>query len=86
MTNSNFQDQPPQSQTVTGYDRAHFVHYLRLLDADAERADWGEAVQIVFGIDPAQEPDRAKMVYDSHLERAQWMTRSGYRHLLESVQ
>ena len=38
---------------------------------------------IVFGLDPAREPERAKIVHDSHLARARWMTESGYRHLLE---
>ena len=54
----------------------------RLLDAAAENADWREAVWIIFGIDPAAEPERARMVYDSHLARARWMTETGYRHFL----
>ena len=40
-------------------------------------------VLVLFGLDPAQEPDRAKTVYDSHMARARWMTEAGYRHLLE---
>jgi hypothetical protein len=79
-----FENQPPITDRVNAYDERHFVTYLRLLDADAEGADWREVVQVVFGIDPAQEPDRAKTVHDSHLARARWMTETGYRHLLES--
>jgi hypothetical protein len=56
---------------------------LRLLDAETEGADWREAVSIIFGIDAAKEPERAKTVHESHLARARWMTRSGYRHLLK---
>ncbi|WP_190287409.1 hypothetical protein [Novosphingobium sp. LASN5T] len=53
MTIVPFEDSPPLSDTVTPYDERHFVTYLRLLDAADEGADWTEAVQIVFGIDPA---------------------------------
>lgn len=51
--------------------------------ADDEGADWREVVQVLFGLDPEREPDRAKIVHDSHLARARWMTQTGYRHLLE---
>ncbi len=83
MTIPAFQDQPPQTSRVSGYDERHFVTYLRLLDAAKENACWREVVSIVFGIDPELEPERAKMVHESHLARARWMTESGYRHLLE---
>ncbi len=78
-----FEDRPPLTERVNAYDERHLVTYLRLLDADAEGADWREAVSIIFGLDPAREPERAKTVYDSHLARARWMTEAGYRHLLE---
>jgi len=83
MTIPAFEDRPPQTLRVNGYDERHFVTYLRLLDAAKENADWREVVVIVFGIDPEKEPERAKIVHDSHLERARWMTVSGYKHLLE---
>ncbi|HHX91732.1 MAG TPA: DUF2285 domain-containing protein, partial [Paracoccus sp.] len=38
---------------------------------------------VLFGIDPVQEPERARQVHDSHLARARWMTQSGYRQLLQ---
>ena len=53
------------------------------LDAEAEGADWTEVARIVLHIDPAQEPDRARRAWESHLARARWMTEHGYRHLLE---
>jgi hypothetical protein len=84
MTTPSFDDSPPESDQVTAYDERHFVTYLRLLDAAAESADWREAVQIVFGLDPAQEPERARLVHDSHLARARWMTEKGFRHLLRA--
>ncbi|MGD9846692.1 DNA -binding domain-containing protein [Pseudorhodoplanes sp.] len=83
MTVPAFQDQPPQLDRVSAYDEKHLASYIRLLDAEAEGADWREAVAFIFGIDADKEPDRAKLVYDSHLARAHWMTEKGYRHLLE---
>jgi hypothetical protein len=76
-------DQAPQAEVLTGYDQEHLVTYLRLLDADTEGADWTEVARIVLHIDPVQEPERARRVWESHLARAKWMTEHGYRHLLE---
>jgi len=75
-------DTAPNAGTLTSYDEQHLVTYLRLLDADAEGADWREVARIVLRIDPASEPDRARKAWDSHLARARWMTENGYRHLL----
>ena len=79
-----FQDRAPHVPRVTAYDERHHRTYWRLLDAAAENADWCEVVRIIFGIDPAAEPERARLVYDSHLARARWMTETGYRHYLGS--
>jgi hypothetical protein len=84
MTVPAFDDRSPDAHAITTYDERHFKTYLRLLDAAAEGADWREAVQIIFGLDPGEEPERAKTVYDSHLARARWMTEAGYHHLLRS--
>jgi len=78
-----FEDRPPESGELTAYDRSHLSAYLRLLDAADEGADWREAVKIIFGLDPTDQPERARVVYDSHLARARWMTRAGYRDLLK---
>ncbi len=75
-------DAPPQSDRVTDYDRLHLVTYLRLLDAAADGADPDEVARIVLRIDPAREPARARHAHATHLARAQWMTRAGYRDLL----
>src|SRR5450631_4858154 len=62
--------------------RPHFRIALRLLDADAEGADWREAARVALHLDPEHESDRARRAFDSHLSRAKWMTEHGYRHLL----
>jgi hypothetical protein len=82
MTKRKFEDCPPNKHHLTGYDEAHLVDYLRLLDAAAEGADWREAVTIIFGINPDENPAWAKAVHDSHLDRARWMTEIGYAYLL----
>lgn len=82
MANPVFEDRPPSGDQVTEYDRQHHRSYWRILDAEAEQADWREVVSIIFGIDAAAEPDRARSVYDTHLARARWMSDSGYRQLL----
>jgi hypothetical protein len=75
-------DVAPVEPFLTGYDMNHLVTYLRLLDADAEGADWREAVRIVLSLDVEKDPEHAKRVWESHLARAKWMTETGYRHLL----
>jgi hypothetical protein len=72
-------DMAPAEPVLTGYDELHLVTCLRLLDADADEADWREVAKIVLKIDPKKEPSRA---WESHLSRAKWMTKSGFRHLL----
>lgn len=75
-------DSPPASLELTEYDREHLVTYIRLLDAAEAAADWREVAQIVLGLDPERDPERARCVHDTHLARARWMTDHGYRHLL----
>jgi hypothetical protein len=69
---------------LTPYDYEHLITYLRILDADAQSADWHEVALIVLRIDPGREPGRARRAYESHLSRALWMTEHGYRHLLRT--
>ena len=83
MTHVAFDDYPPDQPHLTPYDERQLKTYLRLLDADEEGADWREVVQVIFGLDAAQEPQRARRVHDSHLARARWMTETGYRDLLK---
>jgi hypothetical protein len=41
-------DVAPADRNLTGYDEEHLVTYLRLLDADAEGADWQEVAMGVY--------------------------------------
>lgn len=82
MNSRKLLDEPPAESRVTDYDRAHLVTYLRLLDAEADAADWQEAAELILGIDPEREHDRALRIHTSHLARAKWMTANGYRDLL----
>ena len=75
-------DLAPDDPVLTDYDQQHVVTYLRLLDADAENADWREVARIVLHIDPDRSPQRARTAFDSHLARAKWMAGSGFGHLL----
>ena len=76
-------DVAPNGNGLTAYDHEHLVTYLRLLDANAEGADWTEVARIVLHIDPTAEPERAKRAWESHLARAKWMTEQGHAHLLK---
>jgi hypothetical protein len=75
-------DLAPAEPVLTPYDHEHVVTYMRMLDADAEGADWRDVSRIVLYIDADQDVQRAKRAFDSHLARAKWMARRGYRHLL----
>jgi hypothetical protein len=39
---------------------------MRMLDADAEGADWREVARIVLHIDPDRGPDRARQAFALH--------------------
>ena len=80
--NAKVADTAPDEPILTPYDEQHAVVYVRLLDAEKAKADWQEVATIVLHIDPIAEPDRARRAYDSHLARAKWMARHGYRQLL----
>ncbi|MET4386710.1 hypothetical protein ABIB73_002455 [Bradyrhizobium sp. F1.4.3] len=78
----NVADVAPHEPVLTTYDEQHLVTYWRLLDAEADGADWKEVTRIVLHIDPGREPARARNAFDSHLARAKWMADHGYRELL----
>jgi hypothetical protein len=60
-------DRVPTASVPTPYDYEHLVTYLRVLDADAEGADWQEVARIVLHIDPVRERGRAWRCWESHL-------------------
>ena len=78
-------DMAPSEDALTDYDYRLLVVYMRLLDAAKENADWRDVTRIVLKIDADKEPLRARRIYDTHLARASWMTKRGYRHLLQEA-
>lgn len=79
-------DEVPWSESaITPYDTEHFVTYLRLLDAAAEGAAWQEVAAIVLHRDAQADPERTRRCWEAHLARARWMTKRGYRVLLEEA-
>jgi len=75
-------DTVPWAETLTDYDRAHLLHYLRLLDASAAGATTADMARVVLGIDPSRDPERVERAVASHLKRARWMSEGGYASLL----
>src|SRR5262249_30362351 len=51
-------DFAPTDAALTSYDEQHLVTYWRLLDAEADGAEWKEVARIVLHIDPDREPAR----------------------------
>jgi hypothetical protein len=41
-------DTAPSDSVLTVYDEEHIITYLRLLDANAQGADWREVTRIVL--------------------------------------
>lgn len=78
-------DLAPTGGDITAYDEQHFVTYLRLLDANAENADWKDVARIVLHRDPTADPERTRRCWESHLVRAQWLSSTGYRRILEQA-
>ena len=77
-------DEPPDSDALTPYDELHLILYIILLDAERDGVPWQEVAREALRIDATSEPDRARRAYESHLARAKWMTKVGYRHLLNA--
>ena len=82
MANSPLSDLAPDGPDLTAYDRDQMATYLRLIDAADDGADWREAVEIIFGVDPNADLERARATYDSHLARARWISAQGYQSLV----
>jgi len=74
-------DLAPADPALIKYDEQHLVTHLRMLDANADGADWCELSRIVPHIDAGRELT-GRGAYVSHLGRAKWMTEVGYRQLL----
>ena len=81
---AGIRDEAPSPSYLTSYDFSHLVLYLQLLDACAYGATSDEIACEILGIDPAKEPARAQRAVESHLRRARWMRKTGYRLLAAS--
>jgi hypothetical protein len=79
------EDEAPGGPDLTPYDMKHLITYLRLLDAATVRADWKEVARIVLRRDPNINASQTERCWSSHLARAQWMTKHGYRKLRDQA-
>jgi hypothetical protein len=59
-------DTAPSDSVMTVYDEQHVVTYLRLLDADAQGADWREVARTVLHLDLEHGSHHAPRVFGSH--------------------
>lgn len=75
-------DKAPNSLRITTYDEAHFVVYLRLLDAKSKDASDEAMLAIILEAAPLMGREKARRALQSHLKRAVWMSDEGYRGLL----
>jgi hypothetical protein len=85
ICNPPIADEARKSAVLTTYDREHVSVYVRLLDAEADGADWMEASVTILHIDPIREPMRAYRAWETHLSRAKWMAENGYQQLVRPV-
>jgi hypothetical protein len=85
LFNPDCADSAPDVPALTVYDEEHAISYIRMIAADADGADWRDVARIVLHIDPDHDAGRARQAYESHLARAKWMTKHGYRLLLRRV-
>jgi hypothetical protein len=74
----------PTADAFTPYDDVHFAVYLSLLHASAEGVSDAMMCREVLGIDPETDPDRAKAMLKSHLDRARWLSAEGRSRILET--
>jgi len=74
----------PTFADITDYDHEHANIYQKMLEAADGKADWREAAKRILGVDPRENPKRARHSYDSHLARARWLAEHGHIRWLRS--
>ena len=67
-------DVAPVGPIITTYDEQNIDTYIRVLNAAQEGADWRDVSRMVLRVDPDQDAERARRMFESHLARARWMT------------
>jgi hypothetical protein len=75
-------DRAEWSDAITPYDRQHFITYARLLDAERDKIDWREGARAILLQDPARDPKRAWVCWETHLARARWIASAGFQHAI----
>ena len=87
MTRSTWElkiaDEPPASESITAYDKAHMAIYLSLLYATGEGHSDDKIARDILGMDTVAEPDRTQRIINSHLQRARWLAENGHQALLQ---
>ena len=76
----------PSEKALTLYDREHYLHYARLIDADNEGTDWQIAAAAILECDVARDPNAARLCFDSHLARARWIIGEGLDTILNRAE
>ncbi len=76
------EEYPPDSESVTIYDRRCFKLYAMLLEADANDVEWLKIYRELFENREDNNTESAYRHYQAHLRRAKWMTTTGYLQLL----
>ena len=78
-TDPDIADTAPTDAILTPYDHEHLVTYMRLLDADADGADWREVARMVLPLDPGREPARCIANDSAHRPRREAARGCGFR-------
>ncbi len=66
-------------------DRELMKTYLRLLDADRDRADWREAAAIILHLDVEKDPEGSHALFEKSLKQALWLRDHGYLDLARTT-
>ena len=74
---------PQMSEQLTACDLTHGPLYLYLLDSAAIGCQWQDLPPSIFGFDPKRGPEHTRMLFETNLARARWMTEHGWRLLLK---
>jgi hypothetical protein len=74
------------SKVITLYDRQHFLTYAMLLSAERDKVDWRDGVREILLQDPEKDPRQASICWESHLERARWISTTGLQQAVARAQ
>jgi len=69
----------PTARAVTAEDRRLFPIYIQILDLDSAGKCWKETTRKLLAIDPDENAEIARNLYESYLVRAKWMCETGIK-------